>query len=80
MVPGASKDGIVGWLGDALKVRVKACAEKGKANKAVIAVVAKALGVPRDNIKIASGSTSPHKVIEIDGISEAELSDKLPKK
>ncbi len=80
MVSGASNDGIAGWLGDALKVRVKENAEKGKANRAVTSIVADALGVSRDSVRIVSGSTSPHKVIEVDGMTDAELREKLPQR
>ena len=45
VVPKASRDGVAGWLGDALKVCVTAPPERGKANAAVERVVAHALGV-----------------------------------
>src|SRR5947207_8641105 len=45
VVPGASRDRIAGKLGDALKVQVSAAAERGKANAAVIAVIAATLGL-----------------------------------
>ncbi len=38
VVPGSSRDEIVGWLGDSLKVKVKAPPEKGRANEAVDAM------------------------------------------
>lgn len=40
VVPGSSRDQIVGWLGDALKVKVTAPPEKGRANAAVVAILA----------------------------------------
>ncbi|MFP6608142.1 MAG: DUF167 domain-containing protein, partial [Myxococcota bacterium] len=46
VVPGSSRDAIAGWLGEALKVRVRAPAERGKANASVEKIVADALGVP----------------------------------
>ena len=46
-VPGASRDRIVGVLGDALKIAVAAAPEKGKANQAIAATLAKALGVDK---------------------------------
>ena len=45
VVPGSSRDEIVGWLGDSLKVKVKALPEKGRANEAVVALLAERLGI-----------------------------------
>jgi len=73
VVPGSTREGIAGWLGDALKVRVRAPAEAGRANEAVVRVVAEALGLPRDAVRIASGSSSPKKTLEIDGLELATL-------
>ncbi len=77
VVPGASRDEISGWLGDSLKVRVRAPAESGKANAAVIAVLAASLGVRKGAIKIIAGGASPRKIIEIDGLTEAQIRKKL---
>jgi uncharacterized protein (TIGR00251 family) len=76
-VPGASRSGVTGWLGDMLKVRVTAPAERGKANAAVEALLAKALGVAKDGVRVVSGMTSPRKVVEIAGLSEAEVRSRL---
>ena len=65
VVPGASRDQIVGWLGNALKIKVTAPPEKGKANEAVVTLLAKTLGVRRDIIEIVSGHGSPAKTVEI---------------
>ena len=43
VIPSSSKDCIAGWLDDTLKVKVKAPAEKGKDNKAVIKILEKIL-------------------------------------
>ena len=50
-----------------LRVRVKAVPDKGKANAAVIAVLAKTLGVPRSSLTLIAGDTARHKTIAIDG-------------
>ena len=73
VVPGSTREGIAGWLGDALKVRVRAPAEAGRANAAVVRVVAEALGLPADSVRIASGASSPKKILAIDGIDLAAL-------
>ncbi len=79
VVPGSSRDCIAGWLGDSLKVRVKAPAEQGKANKSVEKIIAKALSVPNKNTLIIKGKTSTRKVIEITGLSESEIYQRLSK-
>ncbi|NOZ11779.1 MAG: DUF167 domain-containing protein [Gammaproteobacteria bacterium] len=79
VVPGSSCDGIVGWLGAALKVRVKAPAERGRANAAVEEIVAGALGVPKSHILIVKGKTCAWKLVEISGLSEAEVYRRFPK-
>jgi hypothetical protein len=73
VVPGSSRDVIVGWLGGALKLKVAAPPEKGRANEAVIALLADKLGIGPDQITILSGQTSAAKVLEIDGLDEARL-------
>jgi uncharacterized protein YggU (UPF0235/DUF167 family) len=77
VVPGAARDEIAGWLGDALKLRVSAAPERGKANAAVEALLARALDLPTANVRIAAGETSARKTVEIAGLSEAEIRARL---
>lgn len=79
VVPGSSRDCIAGWLGDTLKVRVRAPAERGKANAAVEKLVASALGVGEECATIVAGRTSPRKTIELSGLSQAEVRDRISK-
>ena len=51
----------------ALKVKVAAVPEKGKANAAAVALLAKALGVPKSAIRLVAGETARSKVVEIAG-------------
>ena len=72
LTPNAGRDEMSGIGADAdgkthLKVRVTAIPEKGKANKALIALLSKALRVPKGAISIASGETSRVKTVEIAG-------------
>ena len=76
-VPGASRDRIVGVLGDCLKVAVSAAAEKGKANKAIAAVLARALGLSARDVVLCSGPTNPRKEFHIAGLAPAELRQRL---
>jgi uncharacterized protein len=77
VVPGASQTKIAGLLGDALKIRVQAQPEKGKANAAVLEILAKFLGVPAHQLTICTGHSSQTKVVEIKGMSDAALARKL---
>ena len=77
VVPGASSSGIAGWLGDALKVRVSAPPEKGRANAAVEALLCKALDLPDGAVRIVSGKGSQQKVVEISGLSRSEILQRL---
>ena len=79
IVPGASSDEVVGWYGDALKVRISAPPERGKANVALLALLASALNVPLAAVQLVAGGASPHKVVEIAGLTDAELRQKLDK-
>jgi len=77
VVPGASRDAIAGRLGDALKIRVAAAPERGKANQAVIQLLADALGLKPAQITVLSGHTQPRKTLQISGLDQAQLDAKL---
>ena len=77
VVPGSSRDCIAGWLGEALKVRVSAPAERGRANSAVEATIAKALGLPKGSARVVQGKLSPRKVVEVVGLSRPEVHRRL---
>jgi uncharacterized protein len=59
-----------------VKVRVRAIAEGGEANRAVVALLAKVLGVPKGSVRVLSGTTSRLKQIAVDG-DPAKLGDAL---
>jgi uncharacterized protein YggU (UPF0235/DUF167 family) len=77
VVPGSSQSEVSGWLGDMLKVRVAAQPEKEKANSAVLALLAKSLGISKRDLSVTSGKTSQQKVIEVHGLSIAQIKRKL---
>ena len=58
-------------------MRVTAVPERGKANAAVIALIAKALGVPKRNVEVVRGHTSRDKTISIDGVTRDEALRRL---
>jgi len=76
-VPGSSRNRVAGVLGDALKVTVSAPAEKGKANKAIVALLAKTLGVPARSITLLSGPTGLRKEFALAGISADQVRHRL---
>lgn len=63
--PGAARERVLGWRGEALKVAVQAPPERGKANKAVVSLLAEVLGLPEASIRVVSGETSRDKVLEL---------------
>ena len=71
--PKASCNRIAGLHGEALKLSVTAAPEDGKANKAVIALLARALGVKKHDVSIISGQTSRTKSVKITNSSKNEL-------
>ncbi len=79
VLPSSSRDAVAGWLGDTLKVKVRAPAESGKANRAAEKVIAKALELPAGSIAITSGHTSERKTAEIASLTETEVYKKLCK-
>lgn len=72
-VPGARRDQIAGMLGDRLKVRVAAPPEGGKANDAICALIAHALGVKPRHVQIVRGHTTAEKTIAVTGADPALL-------
>lgn len=77
VVPGAKRDEIAGPLGDRLKVRVAAPPEDGKANKAVCAVIAAALGIKPKSVSVVIGLASPEKIVRVEGVEESEVRRRL---
>lgn len=60
-----------------IRVRVRAAAEGGRANEAVIALLAGALGVRRGAVRIAAGPASRDKWIEVEGLTTEEAARRL---
>lgn len=73
VVPGSSRDRVMGTLGDALKVAVAAPPEKGAANKAVCGLIAKLLGVRVNSVTVEAGHSSPRKTIRVADSTVADV-------
>ena len=74
---GARRTELVGRHGDAWKVRVSSPPEDGRANDAVLGLLAERVGVPRRAVAIVSGHSSREKVVQMDGIDRAESERRL---
>jgi len=77
VTPAASRDAVLGWQGDVLRLSVAAPAQRGKANEAVLRLLSTALGLPRQQIRIVRGHTSRQKVIAVEGMDEVEARARL---
>jgi uncharacterized protein (TIGR00251 family) len=69
--PGSGRAAIVGRYGDGWKVRVTEPPEHGRANDAVLRLLADALSVPRDTLTLVSGHGGRDKIIELAGLGPA---------
>ena len=77
VAPGAAKAAVVGRHGDAWKVRVAAAPERGKANEAVLELLAETLAVSRADVTLVSGGASRDKIVELAGIGPDEIERRL---
>ena len=76
--PKASRNRIV-IQGGTVKVYVTAAPEKGRANKAVIEMISRRLGVAKRAVSIASGDRSQAKLLQVEGLSDEEVRRRLGK-
>jgi hypothetical protein len=77
VVPGSSRTALAGLLEDAVKIRVAAPPEKGKANQCLTAFLAKQLGVKKNAVRVVAGQNGPVKQIRVEGISGYGLVERL---
>jgi hypothetical protein len=68
-VPGSRMDQVAGPLGDRLKVKVAAPPEDGRANAAICALIAGALGVKPRDVTVVSGHAHAEKVLRLAGVT-----------
>ena len=71
--PKASRSQVLGFHGDVLQVKVSGPPERGKANDALVELLAETLGVSRSRIRIVRGQTSRNKWIVVDDLSQDDL-------
>jgi uncharacterized protein (TIGR00251 family) len=75
--PGAARTELAGRHGDAWKVRVSAAPERGRANDAVVRLLAERLHVPRASVSVVAGHASRDKVVELHGLDPREAERRL---
>jgi uncharacterized protein YggU (UPF0235/DUF167 family) len=75
--PGARSSGVVGRYGDAWKLRVEAAPEGGRANDAVLRLLADTLALRPRDVTLVSGHAAREKVVAVEGIDAEETSRRL---
>jgi uncharacterized protein (TIGR00251 family) len=76
-IPNAPRSEVIGWLGEALKVKVHAPPVEGRANEALCDFLATTLRLPRRAVSVLRGDTSRQKLVRIEGLSLAEVRQRL---
>ncbi|MCU1491592.1 MAG: YggU family protein [Acidimicrobiaceae bacterium] len=71
--PGAGRQAVTGRYGDSLAVKVAPPPQDGRANAAVVALVAELLDAPADRVELASGERSRDKRVRVRGVDPAEV-------
>jgi uncharacterized protein len=75
--PNARSAGVVGRHGDAWKVRIAAPPEGGRANEAVLRLLAEALSLPRGAVTLVSGHGARDKIVELVGLDQGQIERRL---
>ena len=75
--PGGRADRLVGPHDGALKLEVRAAPERGRANEAVIRLLARVLGVGRSQVAVIAGTTGRDKVVSVSGPSAVDVARRL---
>jgi uncharacterized protein len=75
--PGSGRAEIVGRYADGWKVRVTAAPEHGRANDAVLRLLADTLSVPREALTIVSGHLARDKIVELTGVGPGLIERRL---
>jgi len=75
--PGANSAHVVGRHGEAWKVRVAASPEGGRANEAVVRLLAETLSLPRDAVTLVSGHGAKDKIVQLAGLDPTQIERRL---
>lgn len=77
MTPRASRPGVGGRHGETWRIRVSSPPEGGRANAAVLALLADVLGVPRARLELLRGAAGREKLVEVRGLGARETERRL---
>ena len=77
LTPRSSREEIVGFQEDALRVRVTAPPARDRANRALERLLARRLDLRPSAVRVVSGHTVRQKVVEVEGLEEAEVRSRL---
>jgi len=77
LTPRSARDEVLSLEGDLLRARVTAPPVEGRANEALLRLLAEALGVPKSSLRIVRGQRSREKLVEIEGLDAAEVKRRL---
>lgn len=77
VVPGGARDQMLGPHGERLRVKVAQPAEGGRANRALLRLLARRLGLPERALVLTSGAASPRKTVRVDGLPLATVLTRL---
>jgi uncharacterized protein len=75
--PGAFRTELAGRHGEGWKARIAAPPERGRANEALLALLAGKLGLPRSRLAVVAGQTSRRKMVEVAGLDLDEIARRL---
>jgi hypothetical protein len=75
--PRAKHPGVRNKVGDCVRIDVQSPPVDGRANREVIEIIARLVGVPISRVHIVLGKTRGLKLVEIDGVSQEELDARL---
>ena len=75
--PGAARSAVVGRHGEAWKVRVAAAPEAGRANEAVVRLLAETLSLPPAAVRLVSGHGARDKIVELAGLGPSQIERRL---
>ena len=75
--PNATRNEVAGFSDGIFRVKVAAPPVQGKANRELVAFLGEALGISKNRVSITRGHTTRNKLIAIDGLSEADVKERL---
>ncbi|HWS15126.1 MAG TPA: DUF167 domain-containing protein [Candidatus Methylomirabilis sp.] len=73
VVPRSAKEGVAGFEGGVVRIRLNAPPVEGQANESLVRFLAKTLGVPKSRITLVAGEKGRSKIVRVDGVTRAEL-------